>query len=93
MVHDAGSPEVNGVYKMLKGDDKFDGVGMYTHTAKWKGEDRLFRLFRSSDAGAKQWNISIVPPDKVPGTDECISFHWANGNSDTCPTNAWMASM
>lgn len=28
-VHDAGSPEVNGVYKMLKGDDKFDGVGMY----------------------------------------------------------------
>ena len=81
-VHGAGTFEVDGVYNM---EGMSDGVGKYTYTGEWEGEDCVFYLFRSDN----KWNISILPNGVPGGAEVDIHLYKAFGDFDYPPMLGW----
>ena len=75
IVDGCGVAEINGVYKK-KGI--VDDCPKYVHTARYRGRDEEFHLFRCKlTDNTRRWYISIVPPGAHPGTTKDIDFYAA----------------
>jgi len=74
-VHSAGCHAVNGVYKRFR---DIDGTPAYCCETQIGNETQVMTLYRCKmNNGAHQWYISIVPPDRNPGTNYDIDFYSA----------------
>jgi len=79
---------INGMYSL---NGTSDGVGKYTRSGKWSGQDVVFTVYRCKlQSDKRRWFISIVAPNKNPGTNQDTDFYSAEeGESRIPPLNGW----
>jgi len=82
---------INGMYSL---NGTSDGVGKYTRSGKWLGQDVVFTVYRCKlQSDKRRWFISIVAPNKSPGSNQDTDFYSAEeGESHIPPLNGWGTS-
>ena len=83
-VSEAGSDIINGFYKE---DGVFKGLPKYTRKCFWKGEERMFVVYRWGKTNL--WNISIVEKSGVIGNQKNDSYKYSGRNHDEVPKDGW----
>lgn len=89
IVRDAGVLEINGVYNYF---DLRRGVGRYVKEGIWKGQKRVFFLYRHKN---HQWYISIIAEGSAPGSHLDIDFysaHATDSEREKPPIEEWKCS-
>lgn len=86
LVQGAGHPAVNGWYHRIRDNN---GTCAFQSSRSAGNPDESFTLFRCKMTdGTHLWYISIVPPNRQPGTQSDIDFYFSissearNGDSD-----------
>jgi ubiquitin carboxyl-terminal hydrolase 9/24 len=91
VISGAGSEFVNGSY--LK-DENFHGVFRYSKAGQYQGGNAILSIFKCDVSNnTKHWYISIVPPDRLPGTSSDIDFYSApvtHDCQDLPPLTGWV---
>lgn len=82
-VHGAGLDVVNGIYMM---EGQVDGVGSYSRSARWKGDQHSFSIFRGdSDVtnGETFWYITaMLVPSEPSGMESSVTLYYVPVSED-----------